>query len=86
MKRFLTILLMAFLGAAAGSAIRQKVDSSSEAGELVIAATPTAVAAGLVAGILSPRAKRLVALIVGVNVGVNEAVLRQRMGRGRDDG
>ena len=85
MKRFLSILMMALLGAAAGSAIRQKVDSSGEtetSGDLVIAATPVAIAAGFIAGLMSPRAKRLVALIVGLNVGTHESAIKRKMARG----
>ncbi len=82
MKRFTSILMMALLGAAAGSAIRQKVKPLGESGELVIAASPTAIAVGLFAGLLAPRAKRFVALVVGINVGANEAVIKQKMGWG----
>ena len=79
MKRFLWILAMAFAGAAIGSAIRQVFDSSGKKGEVTIAASPGPVVAGLVAGLLSPRAKRLVALAVGANVAANEETLMQRI-------
>ena len=68
MKKLLSIALPALLGAVAGSLIRQKLQGSEE---LVVAAHPAPVAAGAVAGLLSPKAKTIVALMVSVNVAAN---------------
>ena len=69
MKRVLLVLLMATIGSAIGSVIRQKVSSQSE--ELVIAASPVPIAVGTVAGLISPKGKPLTALIVSANVSAN---------------
>ena len=68
MKKLLSIALPALLGAVAGSLIRQKVKGSEE---LVVAAHPAPVVAGAVAGLLSPKAKTIVALMVSLNVAAN---------------
>lgn len=68
MKKLLSIALPALLGAVAGSLIRQKVKGSEE---LVVAAHPAPIVAGAVAGLLTPKAKPLVALIVSLNVASN---------------
>lgn len=68
MKKLLSIALPALLGAVAGSVIRQKVKGRQE---LVVAAHPAPVVAGVVAGLLSPKAKTLVALMVSINVAAN---------------
>lgn len=68
MKKLLSIALPALMGAVAGSLIRQKVKGSTE---LVVAAHPGPVVAGTVAGLLSPKAKTLVALMVSINVAAN---------------
>lgn len=68
MKKLLSIALPALLGAVAGSLIRQKVKGSEE---LVAAAHPAAVVAGAVAGLLSPKGKPMVALMVSLNVASN---------------
>ena len=68
MKKLLSIALPALLGAVAGSLIRQKVKGSDE---LVVAAHPAPIVAGTVAGLLSPKAKTVVALMVSVNVAAN---------------
>ena len=68
MKKLLSIALPALLGALAGSLIRQKVKGREE---LVVAAHPVPVVAGTVAGLLSPKAKTLVAVMVSVNVAAN---------------
>ena len=68
MKKLLSIALPALLGAVAGSLIRQKLKGTAE---LVVAAHPAPVVAGTVAGLLSPKAKTLVALMVSVNVAAN---------------
>ena len=68
MKKLLSIALPALLGAVAGSLIRQKVKGSEE---LVVAAHPAPVVAGVVAGLLSPKAKTIVALMVSLNVASN---------------
>ncbi len=68
MKKLISIALPALLGAVAGSLIRQKLKGSEE---LVVAAHPAPVVAGAVAGLLSPKAKTLVALMVSVNVAAN---------------
>ncbi len=65
MKKLISIALPALLGAVAGSLIRQKMKGSEE---LVVAAHPAPVVAGAVAGLLSPKAKTLVSLMVSVNV------------------
>ena len=67
---------MATLGGAAGAAIRQFVDAreagdAGPRGELTIAASPTPIVAGTVAGLLLPRWKAAAAFIVGANVGAN---------------
>ena len=68
MKKLLSIALPALLGAVAGSLIRQKLKGTPE---LVVAAHPAPVVAGTVAGLVSPKAKTLVALMVSVNVAAN---------------
>lgn len=77
MKRFLWIIAMAVIGAAAGSAIRQKLDGKDD---IVFAAGPGPIAAGVLAGLLSPRTKRFVALISAANVAANESSLKSRLG------
>lgn len=69
MKKLLSIALPALAGAVLGSVIRQKV--TRKEGELVIAAHPAPIVAGTVAGLISPKAKTLVALMVSVNVAAN---------------
>lgn len=77
MKRFLSIIAVAVLGAAAGSAFRQKLDGK----DITFAASPWPIAAGAVAGLLSPKMKRLVALVSAANLAVNESSLKSRLGR-----
>ena len=69
MKQILLIALSALVGAAAGSIVRQRVVKRQT--ELVIAAHPIPVAAGVIAGLLSPKAKPIAALVVGLNVASN---------------
>lgn len=78
MKRLLWIIAMAVIGAAAGSAIRQKLDGEDD---IVFAAGASPIAAGALAGLFSPKAKRFVALVVGANVAANESSLKSRLGR-----
>lgn len=68
MKKLISVVLPALLGAVAGSLIRQKVKKSEE---LVAAAHPVPLVAGTVAGLLSPKAKSVVALMVSLNVASN---------------
>jgi hypothetical protein len=68
MKKLFSIALPALLGAVAGSVIRQKLKGNEE---LVVAAHPAPVVAGTLAGLLSPKAKTFVALIVSLNVASN---------------
>ena len=68
MKKLLSVALPALLGAVAGSLLRQKLKGGEE---LVVAAHPAPVVAGTVAGLLSPKAKTLVAVIVSLNVASN---------------
>lgn len=68
MKKLLSIALPALLGALGGSLLRQKLKGSED---LVIAAHPAPVLAGTVAGLLSPKAKTIVALMVSLNVAAN---------------
>ena len=68
MKKLLSIALPALLGAVAGSLLRQKLKGSEE---LVVAAHPAPVIAGTVAGLLTPKAKTVVALVVSLNVASN---------------
>ncbi len=69
MKKLLSIALPALLGAVIGSVIRQKVNNKDA--ELVIAVHPVPLVAGTVAGLVSPKAKTTVALMVGLNVAAN---------------
>jgi Na+/glutamate symporter len=69
MKKLLSVALPALLGAVIGSVIRQKVKGTER--ELTIAAHPAPVVAGAVAGLLSPKAKTIVALTVSLNVASN---------------
>lgn len=68
MKKLLSIALPALVGAVAGSLLRQKLKGS---GDLVVAAHPAPVIAGTVAGLVSPKAKPIVALMVSLNVASN---------------
>ena len=68
MKRLISLALPALVGAVAGSLLRQKLKGTEE---LVVAAHPLAVVAGAAAGLLSPKAKTFVALIVSLNVASN---------------
>jgi Na+/glutamate symporter len=68
MKKLISVALPALLGAVAGSLLRQKMKGREE---LVVAAHPAPVIAGTVAGLLSPKAKTIVALMVSVNVAAN---------------
>ncbi len=68
MKKLLSIVLPALVGAVAGSLLRQKLKGSED---LVVAAHPAPLVAGTVAGLLSPKAKPIVALMVSLNVASN---------------
>jgi hypothetical protein len=69
MKKMLSIALPALIGAVVGSVIRQKL--TNKGGELVVAAHPAPIVAGAVAGLISPKAKSIVALMVSLNVAAN---------------
>ncbi|HEY5652655.1 MAG TPA: hypothetical protein VIW46_14510 [Acidimicrobiia bacterium] len=69
MKKLLSIALPALLGAVVGSVVRQKVKNKDA--ELVVAAHPVPIVAGTVAGLISPKGKSIVALMVGLNVAAN---------------
>lgn len=73
MKRLLTVGIAALAGALAGSAVRQLVlrKTTSSGGEIVIAARPIPIAAGVTAGLFLPRYRPLVAFVVAVNVAAN---------------
>lgn len=72
MKILISIALPALFGAVVGSVIRQKVTGKiGQSRELVVAAHPAPIIAGTVAGLLSPKAKTIVALMVSVNVAAN---------------
>ncbi|MBT8213270.1 MAG: hypothetical protein KJN71_09000 [Acidimicrobiia bacterium] len=68
MKKLLSIALPALVGAVAGSLLRQKLKGSED---LVVAVHPAPVIAGTVAGLVSPKAKTIVALTVSLNVASN---------------
>ncbi len=69
MKQILLTALSALVGAGAGSIVRQRVAKHQT--ELVFAAHPLPVVAGVIAGLLSPKAKPIAALVVGLNVASN---------------
>lgn len=73
MKRLLTVGIAALAGALAGSAVRQLVvqKTTSSGGEVVIAAAPIPIAAGVTAGLILPRYRTLVAFVVAINVAAN---------------
>jgi uncharacterized membrane protein YeaQ/YmgE (transglycosylase-associated protein family) len=75
MMRIFKILLAAVAGSLCGAAARQLVKSrrrdGGETTELVIAASPAAIGAGLVAGLLFKNHGPVVAFFVAVNVGAN---------------
>ena len=75
MKCLMKILLAAVAGAAVGGTIRQQVESRhrgpDESTELVIAASPVGIGAGLIAGLLLKSHPLIAAFLVAANVGAN---------------
>lgn len=69
MKQLLVIAISALVGAVAGSVVRQRVVKGQT--ELVLAAHPYAVIAGVVAGVISPKVKPVAAAVVSLNVASN---------------
>ena len=73
MRRVITVIVAALIGAVAGSVVRQSVlrERETQPGELVLAAHPAALLAGTAAGLLLPRFRATAAFVVAANVGAN---------------
>ena len=75
MKRLLWLLVVSLGGSIAGSAMRQlvqaRVSPDAESEELVIAAHPVAVAAGVVGGLVFGGRGTIAAFLVSANVSAN---------------
>ncbi len=75
MKCLIKILLAALAGSAVGGAVRQLVESKrggrDESTELVIAASPVGIGAGVIAGLLVKGHPLIAAFLVAANIGAN---------------
>jgi hypothetical protein len=75
MKCLFKILLVALAGSLAGGAVRQLLESKrggrDESEELVIAASPVGIGAGVIAGLLVKNHRLIAAFLVAANVGAN---------------
>jgi hypothetical protein len=75
MKCLIKILLAALTGSLVGGAARQLFESKrggrDESTELVIAASPVAIGAGVIAGLLIRSHRLIAAFLVAANIGAN---------------
>ena len=75
MKCLFKILLVSLAGSLAGAALRQLLESKrggrDESTELVIAASPVGIGAGVMAGLLMKNHRLIAAFLVAANVGAN---------------
>ncbi|MGI9647810.1 MAG: hypothetical protein ACR2OI_04760 [Acidimicrobiia bacterium] len=75
MKCLIKVVLVALAGSLVGSAVRQLVLSKrrdrEEGTELVIAASPVSIGAGVIAGLLVKGHRLAAAFLVAANVGAN---------------